>query len=133
MLEYSYVSTMHLFYHHFMCYRHFGLKLTRPTDSVPSRILKKNLVKMLDKNMWPDIITLRVVACWLDPTLKTFSFIENIPDHTALLKQAEDVVTSHCIATVSELYSQESVDVETPVEASNETDEDFHSDSIEKR
>ena len=39
--------------------------------------------------MWPDIVALHVAACWLDPTLKAFSFIT---DWTALLKQAQDVV-----------------------------------------
>ena len=85
--------------------------------------------------MWPDIIALRVVACML-----AWSYTENILIHWKYSWSHSFTETSwrcsdkslHCYCQWT-LYSQESVDVETTVEASNETDEDFHSDSIEKR
>ena len=61
--------------------------------------------------MWPHRVALHVAACWLDPTLEAFSFIKNIPDRTALLKQAQDIVRSNCIAVANELHCQGNADV----------------------
>ena len=122
-----------LFCHHFINYTKTFWSESKPTDSVTGRILKKKLVKMLDEKMWPDMVALHVAPCWLDPTLKPFSFIKNIPDRTALLKQAQHIVRSNCTAVANELNCEENADVEEiAVELNNEADDDdgcVHTDS----
>ena len=48
------------------------------------------------------IVALHVTATWLDPTLKSFSFVSNSEESQALLHQAETVVEGHVIAAASD-------------------------------
>jgi len=68
-LEFSFIPTLHLVLPSFYQLRNFWLK-TKPTDTAAGRILKRNLVMVLDSKMWKDIVALHVAATWLDPTMK---------------------------------------------------------------
>ena len=58
---------------------------------------------------------------------------QNIPDRTALLKQAQHIVRSNCTAVANELNCEENADVEEiAIELNNEADDDdgcVHTDS----
>ena len=60
----------------------------------------------LDDKMWKDVVALHVTATWLDPTLKSFSFVSNSEERQALLCQAETVVEGHAVAAASDLYQK---------------------------
>lgn len=76
-LEYSYICTLQFVLPSFYKLRAFwSAKST--TDSVAGRVLKRHLISCLDEKLWPDISALHVTASWLDPTLKSFSFVKDI-------------------------------------------------------
>ena len=54
--------------------------------------------------MWKDIVALHIVATWLDPTLKSFSFVSNSEEWKALLQQAEKVFEGHAVVAAGDLY-----------------------------
>ena len=82
---------------------------TKATDTAAGRILKRNLVKILDDKIWKDIVALHVVETWLDPTLiqKSFSFVSNSEERKAILQQAEKVVEGHAVVAAGDLYTAE--------------------------
>ena len=94
-LEFSYVQTLHLALPLYYQLRNFWSE-TKATGIAAGRILKRHLVKALDDKMWEDIVALHVAATWLDPTLKSFSFISHNEERNGILKQAEEVPCSCC-------------------------------------
>ena len=63
--------------------------------------LKMNLVQSIDEKMWASIKTLQTTATWLDPTLKSFTFVENATDRRR--SDAERMVLSQSSAAVEHL------------------------------
>jgi len=63
-LEYSYVPTIQFVLPSFCKLYNFWSEV-KPTDSAAGRILRRNLMKMLDENIWPDIVALHVSYCML--------------------------------------------------------------------
>ena len=119
-LEFSFIPTLHLVLPSFYQLRNFWSE-TKATDTATGRILKRNLVMALDDKMWKDILALHVAATWLDPTLKSFSFVSNSEERTALLKQAETVVERHAVVAAGDLYQE-----------TGEITEEDHEDDIEE-
>ena len=62
-----------------------------------------NIVRSIDEKMWASIKTLQTAATWLDPTLKSFTFLENATDCRRLLSDAERMVLSQSSAAVERL------------------------------
>ena len=104
-LEFSFIPTLYFVLPSFYQLRNFWSE-TKATDTAAGRILKRNLVKALDNKMWKDVVALHVTATWLDPTLKSFSFVSNSEKRQALLCQAETVVEGHAVAAASDLYQK---------------------------
>ena len=101
-LEFSFIPTLHLVLPSYYQLRNFWSE-TKATDTAAGRILKRCLVKALDDKTWEDIVALHVAATWLDPTLKSFSFIGNNEEQNALLKQAEEVIEGHAVVAAGDL------------------------------
>ena len=107
-LEFSFIPTLHLVLPSFYQLHNFWSE-TKATDTGAGRILKRNLVMALDEKMWKDIVALHVAATWLDPTLKSFSFVSNSEEQNALLKQAETIVEGHAVVAAGDLHQETEV------------------------
>ena len=94
-LEFFYIPTLHLALPLYYQLRNFWSE-TKATGTAAGHILKRHLVKALDDKMWEDIVALHVAETWLDPTLKSFSFISHNEERNGILKQAEEVPCSCC-------------------------------------
>ena len=68
-----------IYQHCILCYLYITSCVSekKATGIAAGRILKRHLVKALDDKMWEDIVALHVAATWLDPTLKSLSFISH--------------------------------------------------------
>ena len=124
LLKFSFVPTLHLVLPSFYQLHNFWSE-TKATDTAVGHILKRNLVMALDGKMWKDIVALHVTATWLDPTLKSFSFVGNSEERQALLHQAETVIEGHAIAAASDLYQKTEEDDRevTAEDQENDTEE----------
>ena len=120
MLEYSYISTLQSVLPAYYKLRNcWSEQLT--TDSAAGRILKRNLVSALDGKMWVDINALHVAASYLDPSLKSFSFVKGTRERKNLLEQAVQVVRENAVSCDGILVTDESEDsdIEDTAESPN--------------
>ena len=108
-LKFSFTPTLYLVLPSFYQLCNFWSE-TKATDTAAGRILKRTLVTALDDKMWKDVVVLHVTAIWLDPTLKSFSFVSNSEERQASLRQAETVVEGHAVAAASDLYQKKGED-----------------------
>ena len=90
-LEYSYISTLQSVLPAYYKLRNSWSEHLS-TDSATGRILKRNLVSALDGKMWVDINALHVAASYLDPSLKSFSFVKDTRERKNLLEQAVQAI-----------------------------------------
>ena len=93
-LEYSYIVTLQSVLPAYYILRNYWSQLST-TDSAAGHILKRKLVAALDDKMWADITAIHVAASYLDPSLKSFSFIKGVKEQKGLLAQAEEGVREH--------------------------------------
>jgi len=93
------LSLYNLFCQHTICFADLSTN-----DSVAGRILKRNLVTAL---MWMDITALHVAASYLDPSLKSFSFVKDGKQRN-LLEQVTQAARENGIHFNGILVSDES-------------------------
>ena len=108
-LEYSYISTLQSVLPAYYKLRNSWSEHLS-TDSATGRILKRNLVSALDGKMWVDINALHVAASYLDPSLKSFSFVKNTRERKNLLEQAVQAIRENAVSYAGILVTDESGD-----------------------
>ena len=106
-LEYSYIVTLQSVLPAYYLLRNYWSELPT-TDCAAERILKRNLVMALDEKMWMDITTLHVAASYLDPSLKSFSFVKDGKERRNLLEQAVQAARENAMHSNGILVSDDS-------------------------
>ena len=119
-LEYSYISTLQSALPAYYKLRNSWSEHLS-TDSATGRILKRNLVSALDGKMWVDINALHVAASYLDPSLKSFSFVKDTKEQKNLLEQAVQAIREIAVSYAGILVTDESgdSDIEDTAEGPN--------------
>ena len=101
-LEFAYKSTLQNVLPCFYLLHRIWLTEDRNASQVIQH-LKMNLVWSIDEKMWVSIKTLQTAATWLDPILKSFTFVDNATDRRRLLSDGERMVLSQSSAAVEHL------------------------------
>ena len=94
-------------------------------DTAAGRILKRNLISALDTKMWDDITALHVAAAYLDPSLKTFSFVRDAKERRSLSEQA---VSMNAMSIAKELVYPQKESEDSDVEAMESNEEEVEAE-----
>ena len=126
-LEYSFVSTLQFVLPAFYKLQNFWCNLSA-LDSAAGRILKRNLVSALDTKLWDDITALHVAATYLDPSLKTFSFVRDTKERRSLSEQAVSIVKENAMSIAKELVYPQKESEDSDVEAMGNYEEEIEAE-----